>query len=176
MQTVLVPQGQGNLLCCVGINPRLCIFQGWLRLIKKPQLFLLGEQCAACFLAGCFQITSQTGLDPSGDSTFDQWRRAESDFLLHRWGKQFDRHFCAEDRAAQVHEQQHTVIVINLLDGLHDLQGVRSKLIVILSGACSDSDPDWLCGYLLNEVCKRLPERFAVRNQNYANHHIPGWL
>ena len=77
MQTVLVPQGQGNLLCCVGINSGLFRFLGWLRLIKEPKLFLLREQCAARFLAGGFQITSQPGLDPGGDSTFDQWRRAE---------------------------------------------------------------------------------------------------
>jgi hypothetical protein len=120
----------------------------WILDIGDAEVVLFGEEGLAGFFVDGVKGAAQTGLDGSGNSAFDERSGTKADVEAHVLGQKFEGHLCAQNGAAQIHQDEDTIRGVDALDRLVDFNGVRSEFGAVIPNSSRNGDRDLQGGNL----------------------------
>ena len=85
-------------------------------------------------------------------------------------GQQVQGELCGQDRAAQVHQHQHTVVGPRTLDRVHHHHGVGADRVLGHVQSPGGLEPDLRSTHLARELRHTLGDEVAVRDDHDAHH------
>jgi hypothetical protein len=132
------------------------------RFEQRRKLVDLGRQRLLRFGVDARNGCAAHGLRRSRDCAFHQRPIAEVHMLTALLRQQFDRGLGAHQRAAQVHQNQHAVVAVNLVDGGQHLDRVGADHMVRAVEAGGDGNLRAPAHHLLDQFEHTARQRRAV--------------
>ncbi len=100
-------------------------------MLSALELLLLGSEPPLRFLGNFLKRTACLSAHRGCDSAFYQRRRAEPNRTSQPNSSSSSAVSCAENGAAQVHQDQHAFGAVQLLQHFGDMNGVGSQLVMV---------------------------------------------
>ena len=160
MQSQTVANPQDDLPAGFGSDRGLGRGRGQLGL--AAQLFALGGQGAFGLGQHHLHRRADHRLHRRGHRPFHQRRFAQEHISALLVGQEIQRRLRAQQGAAQIHQDDHAIVAVDRVNGLHDLHRVRADGVVSIVDAPRDGQGYAPLCHLLGQLANALGQPGAV--------------
>ena len=135
----------------------------------------LPGESASGFLSDALERRSQLRRDGCGNRSLHDRRLAEQDVGATLLRHELERHLRREDRASQIHKDQHPVVGPRPVDRIHHQHGVGADRMVGQVQTPGGLEPHVRSAHLAGELGDPFRDAMAMRDDDDSDHgRVPG--